>query len=72
MTDHWHEHELSERFRELAVLDRQLTAWGWYRRHEHHPRSGGWRFAAGMALIRLGRRLQQRGGTQPAGTSGEL
>jgi hypothetical protein len=72
MDDHFADYILREQFREVAALDRQLTHWGWFRRHEHRPRKIGWRFRVGDALIRLGCRLQNRGSVQPAGTSGEL
>ena len=54
------EYTLRERLRELAALDQQLTRWGWFRRHEHHPPASGWRFRSGQALIRLGGWLQER------------
>ena len=72
MNDFFTDYTLWEQFRELAARDRQLTRLGWYRRHEHRPRTGGWRFRIGEALVRLGTRLQYRGPVQPAGTSGEL
>jgi hypothetical protein len=72
MDDFVADYTLREQFRKVAALDRQLTHWGWYRRHEHRPRKSGWRFRIGEALIRLGCWLQERGPVQPAGTSGEL
>jgi hypothetical protein len=72
MTDYSYEHELQEHFRQLAARDRELTRWGWFRRHEHASRTSGWRFRAGEALIRLGSWLQKRGGARPVRTSGEL
>jgi len=72
MNDFVADYTLREQFRELAARDRQLTHWGWYRRHEHRSRKRGWRFRMGEALIRLGCWLQNRGPVQAAGTSGEL
>jgi hypothetical protein len=72
MDDFLADYTLREQFRELEALDRRLTRWGWFRRNEHRPRKSGWRVRIGEALIRLGCRLQNRGSTQPAGTSGEL
>jgi len=72
MTTFFHEHELRERFRELAAWDRKLGRWGWFQRHEDRPRKIGWRFRAGEALIHLGCWLQEQGGARPARTSGEL
>jgi hypothetical protein len=72
MDDYSADYTLREQFRKVAALDRQLTRWGWFRRHEHRPRKTEWRFRIGEALIRLGCWLQERGSTQPAGTSGEV
>jgi hypothetical protein len=72
MDDYSADYTLREQCRKAAALDRQLTHCGWFRRNEHRPRRGGWRFRIGEALIRLGCRLQNRGPIQPAGTSGGL
>jgi hypothetical protein len=72
MDDYSADYTLREQFHKVAALDRQLTRWGWFRRHEHRPRKAEWRFRIGEALIRMGSRLQNRGPVQPAGTSGEL
>jgi len=69
MPSYFYEYRVQEQFRELAARDRQLTRWGWFRRNEHRPRKSGWRFRAGETLIRLGCRLQERGGAQPARTA---
>ena len=66
MTHFYHEHELRQQMRELAALDRQMERWGWFRRHDHRPRRLGWLFRVGERLIRLGYRLQERRGAQPA------
>lgn len=54
------EYDLSIHFRELEAIDRKLERRGWFRRHENHSPHTRWRFRAGEALIRLGRRLQGR------------
>jgi hypothetical protein len=61
-----YEYELRKHFQKLEAVDRQLERWGWFRRHESRPPEIGWRFLAGMALIRLGRRLQEGKSMQPA------
>lgn len=68
MTGFYHEQRLREQFRESAERDRQLTRLGWFWRNQHRPRKVGWQFRAGEALIRLGRRLQERSSVQPART----
>jgi hypothetical protein len=71
MDNFFSDYTVREQLRELVALDRQLTGWGWFRRHEHGPRKTGWRVRTGEALIRLGCRLQNREPVQPAGISGE-
>jgi hypothetical protein len=71
MDNYLADYTVREQFREMAALDRQMTRWGWFRRHEHHPRKTGWRFQLGKGLISLGCWLQGRGGAQPAQTSGK-
>jgi len=66
MRDFFFEYEIRQRLLTLEAVDRRLERWGWFRRHEGRPPETGWRFLAGMALIRLGRRLQEGGTTQPA------
>jgi hypothetical protein len=60
------EYEIRKQFQRLEAVDRRLERWGWFRRHEGRPPETGWRFRAGKALIRLGRRLQEGGSSQPA------
>ncbi len=72
MTNFFYEHILREQFRELAMWDRQAERCGWFRRHENRPPETGWRFRAGEALIRVGCWLRERGGAQPARTSGKV
>jgi len=66
MRDFFFEYEIRQRLLALEAVDRRLERWGWFRRHEGRPPETGWRFRAGRALIRLGRRLQERGSSQPA------
>lgn len=47
MNDFFADYTLREQFREVAARDRQLTRWGWFRRHEHRPRKTEWRFRIG-------------------------
>ena len=65
------EYDLSTQFRELEAIDRRLERWGWFRGHENRPPAAGWRFHAGEALIRLGRRLQGRGKAEVLAASEE-
>jgi hypothetical protein len=71
MTFLFTEYEVGERLRELDALDRRLERWGWFRRHENRPPDTGWRFRVGEALIRLGNRLQERGGARAERTFGK-
>jgi hypothetical protein len=71
MTDFFREYQVRERLRDPEKLDRRLERWGWFRRHENRPPDIGWRFRAGEALIRLGRRLQGRRGAEGLAVSGK-
>ncbi|HSB69375.1 MAG TPA: hypothetical protein VLT62_08600 [Candidatus Methylomirabilis sp.] len=72
MSDLYFEYEVRKQFERLAAVDRRLTRWGWFRRHEGRPPEKGWRFRTGKALIRLGHRLQEGEATRPTRTLGRL
>ena len=72
MSEFYYEFEVRKQFERLAAVDRQLTRWGWFRRHEGRPAERGWRSRAGKALIRLGHRLQDGEAARPTRTLGRL